>query len=102
MKPAPSHAPPLAPALFAHPGAEPQTLVDVLDRLLDRGVVIQGDLTLSVAGVDLLFVGLRVIAGSVDAMENAREKRSKELAGARAAALAAGRGRCAAGPETRA
>lgn len=37
------------------------TLVDLLDRLLGAGVVIQGDIMLSVAGIDLLHVGLRLL-----------------------------------------
>lgn len=42
------------------------TLVDVLDRVLDRGVVISGDVVLSVAGVDLVYVGLRLIIKGVE------------------------------------
>jgi Gas vesicle protein len=40
-------------------------LVDLVDRLVDGGVVIAGDLTLSVADVDLLYVGLRAVVASV-------------------------------------
>lgn len=36
------------------------SLVDLLDRLIDRGVIIQGDLVLAVAGVDLVHLGLRI------------------------------------------
>jgi hypothetical protein len=39
------------------------TLLDVLDRVLDKGVVLAGNLTLSVAGVDLLFVDLQLVIG---------------------------------------
>jgi hypothetical protein len=46
-------------------------LVDLVDRLLGRGVVIAGDITLSVADVDLVYVGLRAIVSSV---ESAREQ----------------------------
>lgn len=42
------------------------TLLELLDRLLDKGIVIVGDLTISVANVDLLYVGLRLIIGSVE------------------------------------
>jgi gas vesicle structural protein len=49
-----------------------QTLVHLLDRLLDKGVVVSGDLTISVAGVDLLFVGLKVLLASVDTAERFR------------------------------
>jgi hypothetical protein len=40
-------------------------LVDLLDRLLAGGVVIGGDITLSIADVDLVHVGLRAIIASV-------------------------------------
>jgi len=44
----------------------PQALVDVLDRVLDTGAVLDGHLILSVAGVDLVHVGLRALVASVD------------------------------------
>ncbi len=37
------------------------TILDLLDRVLDRGVVLSGNLTISVAGVDLLFVDLQLV-----------------------------------------
>src|SRR5436190_14480199 len=45
------------------------TLVDLVDRLLDGGVVIHGDITLAVADVDLLYVGLRAMVASVETLE---------------------------------
>jgi hypothetical protein len=42
------------------------TLLDLLDRVLDRGVVLRGDLTISVADVDLIYVGLRLLLTSVE------------------------------------
>lgn len=36
-------------------------LVDLIDRLIDGGVVVNGDIVLSVADVDLVFVGLRLV-----------------------------------------
>lgn len=45
------------------------SLVDLVDRLLDGGVVIHGDITIAVADVDLLYVGLRALVSSVEAME---------------------------------
>jgi gas vesicle protein GvpA/GvpJ/GvpM family len=45
------------------------SLVDLVDRLLDGGVVIHGDITLAVADVDLIYVGLRALVSSVEAME---------------------------------
>jgi hypothetical protein len=44
-------------------------LVDLLDRLLAGGVVIGGDITLSIADVDLVYVGLRALITSVATAE---------------------------------
>jgi gas vesicle protein GvpA/GvpJ/GvpM family len=46
-------------------------LVDLIDRLLAGGVVITGDITLSIADVDLVYVGLRALISSVDSLERA-------------------------------
>jgi gas vesicle structural protein len=48
------------------------TLLEILDRVLDKGVVLSGDITLSVADVDLVYVGLRVLLSSVEAAERGR------------------------------
>ena len=45
------------------------TLVEVLDRVLDKGAVISGDVVISVADVDLIYLGLRVMLSSVETME---------------------------------
>jgi hypothetical protein len=47
-------------------------LVDLVDRLLDGGVVIHGDITLAVADVDLLYLGLRALISSVETLERER------------------------------
>lgn len=44
-------------------------LIDLLDRLLDGGVVLAGDITLAVADIDLVYVGLRALISSVAAAE---------------------------------
>ncbi|MCW3048347.1 MAG: gas vesicle protein [Solirubrobacterales bacterium] len=44
-------------------------LIDLLDRLLAGGVVLGGDITLSIADVDLVYVGLRAIITSVEGAE---------------------------------
>jgi hypothetical protein len=44
-------------------------LIDLVDRLLGGGVVIAGDITLSVADVDLVFVQLRALISSVATAE---------------------------------
>ena len=48
------------------PAAPQQALVDVLDQLLDTGVVLDGQIVISLAGVDLIHVGLRALLASVD------------------------------------
>ena len=45
------------------------TLVELVDRVLNKGVTLTGDVTLSVAGVDLVYVGLRVLLASVSTLE---------------------------------
>jgi hypothetical protein len=44
-------------------------LIDLVDRLLGGGVVIAGDITLAVADVDLVYVGLRALVSSVATAE---------------------------------
>ena len=52
-------------------------LVDLLDRVLAGGVVIAGDITLSIAEVDLVRISLRAlvtsISGLMDAMDDSQE-----------------------------
>jgi hypothetical protein len=49
----------------ARPAAQRDVaLVDLLDRALNAGVVITGDLTLSLADIDLVDVSLRLLVGS--------------------------------------
>jgi hypothetical protein len=43
--------------------------VDILDRLLNGGVVVAGDITLAVADIDLVYVGLRALISSVASAE---------------------------------
>jgi hypothetical protein len=45
------------------------SLLDLVDRLLAGGVVIHGEITLAVADVDLVYVGLRALIASVETIE---------------------------------
>ncbi|MEI6758103.1 MAG: gas vesicle protein [Chlorobium sp.] len=45
------------------------TILEVLDRVLTKGVVITGDIVISVADIDLIYVGLKVLLSSVETME---------------------------------
>jgi gas vesicle structural protein len=42
------------------------SLLDVLDHILNKGVVIRGKLIISLAGVDLIYLGLDVLLTSVE------------------------------------
>jgi len=48
------------------------TLLEVLDRVLDKGVVISGDMVISVADVDLVYLKLKVLLSSVETIEKLR------------------------------
>ena len=54
------------PDIVLHGGQDESTLVDLLDRVIDRGVVVSGDIVLQVAGIDLVHVGLRLVLRGVD------------------------------------
>ena len=43
------------------PSGEDVALVDLVDRLIGGGVVLTGDVVLSLAGVDLVYLGLRLV-----------------------------------------
>ena len=45
------------------------TLIELVDRVLNKGVVLTGDIKLSVADVDLVYVGLRVLLASVGTLD---------------------------------
>jgi hypothetical protein len=44
------------------------TLLDLLDRLLGGGVVVQGEIMLAAADIDLVHVGLSLVVASVDTL----------------------------------
>ena len=47
-------------------GAEDATLLDIVDNLLNKGVVLSGDLTLALAQVDLVYARLSVLLSAAD------------------------------------
>lgn len=56
-------------------GEQRIALVDLLDRVLAGGVVISGDITLSIAEVDLVTVSLRALVTSVSALREKQDDR---------------------------
>ena len=55
------------------------SLLETLDHVLSRGLVIAGEITISVADIDLIFVGLNVLVSSVEtAHEVLRNRQATE------------------------
>jgi gas vesicle structural protein len=52
---------------------EELTLLELTDRLLNRGVVVTGEAVISVAGVDLIYLGLSVVLTAVENLRKPRE-----------------------------
>jgi|TARA_B100000787_G_C16039550_1_gene226342 hypothetical protein len=48
------------------------TVIEILDRVLNKGVVITGDIVISVAEIDLIYVGLKLLVTSVETMQEKR------------------------------
>jgi gas vesicle structural protein len=55
------------------------SLLETLDHVLDHGLVIAGEVTISVANVDLIFLGLNVLLGSVEKVEQILGERESRL-----------------------
>jgi hypothetical protein len=62
----------------SRPESEDLSLCEALDRILNKGAVLHGEVIISVADIDLVFLGLQVILAS---METARGFRSGQEAG---------------------
>ena len=56
------------------------SLLEILDHVLNAGVVIHGSLVISLAGVDLVYLGLNVVLTSVEtALRNIRAAEEKRI-----------------------
>ena len=65
-------------ATLAGASEEDVSLLDILDHVLNAGVVIHGSIVLSVAGVDLVYLGLNVVLTSVEtALQTLRKDESR-------------------------
>jgi len=51
------------------------SLLETLDHVLNRGLVIAGEITIAVADIDLIFVGLNVLVSSVETANEVLHKR---------------------------
>lgn len=54
------------------------SLLETLDHVLNRGLVIAGEITISVADIDLIFVGLNVLVSSVETANEVLRNREAE------------------------
>jgi gas vesicle structural protein len=54
------------PVVLAGTSDQDVSLLDILDHVLNAGVVIHGSMVLSIAGVDLVYLGLNVVLTSVE------------------------------------
>ena len=50
----------------AHSGEDEASLLDILDHVLNAGIVLHGSLVISVAGIDLVYLGLNAVLTSVE------------------------------------
>lgn len=57
--------------------ADELSLLETLDHVLDRGLVIAGEITIAVADIDLIFIGLNVLLTSVETAREVLDKREK-------------------------
>jgi gas vesicle structural protein len=49
-----------------HAFQRPVSLAEVLDRVLTKGAVVSGEVVISVAGIELVYLGLNLVLTSVD------------------------------------
>lgn len=56
------------------------TILELLDRVLTKGVIITGDIVISVADIDLVYLGLKLMLSSAETMEQLKAgKEIKEI-----------------------
>ena len=54
------------------------SMLETLDHVLNRGLVIAGEITISVADIDLIFLGLNVMVSSVETAQEVLRRRQTE------------------------
>ena len=54
------------------------SLLETLDHVLNRGLVLAGEITISVANIDLVFIGLNVLVSSIETAHEVLRKRETE------------------------
>jgi hypothetical protein len=68
------------PITLNQAGEEEVSLLEIIDHVLNSGVVVHGSLVISLAGVDLVYVGLNVVLTSVEtALRNLQSAEERKL-----------------------
>jgi hypothetical protein len=52
------------------------TILELLDRVLNKGVILTGDIVISVADIDLVYLGVKLMLSSVETMEQLKNGNS--------------------------
>jgi hypothetical protein len=56
------------------------SILEALDRVLNKGVILTGDVVISIADIDLIYLGVKLMLSSVETMEQLKSGRSiKEI-----------------------
>jgi hypothetical protein len=53
------------------------TILELLDRVLNKGVILTGDIVISVADIDLVYLGVKLMLSSVETLEQLKSAKSK-------------------------
>jgi Gas vesicle protein len=60
-----------------HPFANKElTLLDLLDGIIDTGVVVRGEILISIANIDLIVVDLKLLVSSIESAYKAYERKN--------------------------
>ncbi|ABF41409.1 gas vesicle protein GVPa [Candidatus Koribacter versatilis Ellin345] len=62
--------------IFGGEGGDEVSLLEILDHVLNSGVVIHGTIIISLAGVDLIYLGLNVILTGIETVRRSNENKS--------------------------
>lgn len=54
-------------------------LAELVNRVLDRGAIITGEVTISVAGIDLIFLGLQLVISAADRVHQPSRSLSRSI-----------------------
>lgn len=78
-----------------------ESLLDIVDHVLTKGVVLTGDLVLGVADIDLVYLRLSAVLCAADRVLGTGSKRHRRPPGAKFGAIAKRMGRPKLGPKKR-